>query len=65
MIAYGQREFMRQLVESLGRNEYEVCAAYAEAERDGQVKRAKNATGKSPDEYAAALWRDAGQKGWL
>jgi hypothetical protein len=65
MTAYGQREFMRQLVESLGRDEYRVCEAYAEAERDGQVKRSKNASGKSPDEYATALWRDAEQKGWL
>jgi hypothetical protein len=62
---YGQRAFMRKLVKSLGRDQHEVCAAYAEAERDGQVRRKKNVNGKTPEEYALALWRDGEKKGWL
>jgi hypothetical protein len=62
---FGQRAFMRNLVKSFGRDQYEVCAAYAEAERDGQVRRIKNASGKTPEEYALALWRDGEKKGWL
>jgi hypothetical protein len=63
--AYGQRTFMRNLVKSFGRDQYEVCAAYAEAERDGLVGRKRNASGKTPEEYALALWRDGEKKGWL
>jgi hypothetical protein len=62
---YGQRAFMRNLVNSFGRDQYQVCAAYAEAERGGQVRRIKNASGKTPEEYALALWRDGEKKGWL
>ncbi len=61
----GQRAFMRNLVKSLGFDQYQVCAAYAEAERDGQVRRKRNVNGKTPEEYALALWRDAEKKGWL
>jgi hypothetical protein len=63
--AYGQRAFMRNLVKSFGRDQYQVCAAYAEAERDGLVGRIKNTSGKTPEEYALALWRDGEKKGWL
>lgn len=61
----GQRAFMRNLVKFLGRDQYQVCAAYAEADRDGHVRRIKNASGKTPEEYALALWRDGYIKGWL
>jgi hypothetical protein len=49
----------------LGATSINVCAAYAEAERDGQVRRKRNVNGKTPEEYALALWRDAEKKGWL
>jgi hypothetical protein len=62
---YGQREYMRKLVASMGRNQDAVCAAYAQAERDGLVERAKNITGHRPEDYAIALWRDGDRKGWL
>jgi hypothetical protein len=62
---YGQREYMRKLVASMGRNQDAVCAAYAQAERDGLVERANNITGHSPEDYALALWRDGDRKGWL
>jgi hypothetical protein len=62
---YGQRELMRKLVATIGRNEDAVCAAYADAEADGNVARKSNAHNRTPEEYARALWRDAVKKGWL
>ena len=59
------RECMRKLVTSLERDCETVFAAYAEAEVDGEVLRRSNALNKSPEEYALALWRDGGKKGWL
>lgn len=62
---YGQREYMRRLVASLGRNQNAACAAYADAERKGLVVRAKNTSGITSEQYALALWRDGQRKGWL
>ena len=62
---YGQRELMRKLVAKIGRDEDAVCSAYADAEADGQVLRKSNANGRSPEEYARALWRDAQKKDWI
>lgn len=61
-----QRDYMRKLVASLGPDRQAVCAAYAKAESDGLIPRKSNVSGKSPAEYAAALWNDGtGKKGWL
>jgi hypothetical protein len=62
---FGQREYMRKLVSSLGRNRNAVVAAYAKAERDGIVHRAKNSMDQDPDAYALALWLDGDRKGWF
>ena len=56
---------MRKLVADLGRDKRVVCAAYARSERDGQVKRARDANETTPESYAAALWNDGDRKGWL
>ena len=57
---------MRKLVAELGANRSAVCAAYAQAERDGMVPRKRNSSKHSPDEYAVRLWLDGtGKKGWL
>jgi hypothetical protein len=53
-----QRAMMRQILVELGHNERAACAAYVQAEHDGRVMRLRNESGMSPEEYAAALWRD-------
>jgi hypothetical protein len=60
-----QRDFMRTLIGEIGRNKPAVCAAYAQAERDGRVGRAKDAHDTSPEAYAEALWNDGDRKGWF
>jgi hypothetical protein len=55
---YTQRDMMRTLLTDFGYNENIVCAAYAQAERDGFVQRFRNATGFTPEGYAAVVWRD-------
>ena len=60
-----QRDVMRKLVRELGLNERAVCAAYAQAERDGEAPRAKNRNGWTSEYYASELWRDGVKKGWL
>lgn len=62
---FGQREYMRRLVSSLGPDRDAVVREYANAERDGTVSRKKNAAGHDPEAYAQALWRDGVRKGWL
>lgn len=62
---YGQREYMRLLVQSLGRDREAVCAAYAEAEENGEVVRRSNNHNRTAEEYALALWRDGEKKGWF
>ena len=62
---YGQRQLMRKLVETIGWDEDAVCAAYADAEADGEVIRKSNAYDRTPEEYARALWQDAKKKGWI
>lgn len=67
---YGQREYMRMLFQKFDGNETRVCAAYAQAERDGVVLRKKKTSYKTPEAYASALWydghrNDGKRKPWL
>jgi hypothetical protein len=61
----GQRDKMRELVGTLGRNQAIVCNQYAVAETLGLVPRTSNKYGLTPQQYADALWRDGIRKGWL
>lgn len=53
-----QRDMIRRLLDEYGHNESAVCTAYVRAELGGLVERKRNDSGHTPDEYAAALWRD-------
>jgi hypothetical protein len=54
-----QRDMMREILDQVGHNEQAACALYVQAEQAGRVMRLRNASGMSPSQYAAALWRDA------
>ena len=60
-----QRDFMRNLYKRLGGDRDQVVAAYAAAERSGNVARARNSRGINADEYARRLWNDGVLLGWL
>ena len=60
-----QRDGMRQLVKRLGTNKKSVVAAYAAAERRGEVERARGKNRIDADRYARALWADGVKKGWF
>ncbi|MEQ1938048.1 hypothetical protein ABMA46_07330 [Mesorhizobium sp. CN5-321] len=60
-----QRDYMRELFVQFGSSRDKVCAAYAQAERDGIVSRNRNSNAMCPEDYAAALWEDGIHKGWL
>ena len=60
-----QRDKMRELWQANAGNHEATIRAYAQAERDGIVKRAKNASDLSPEDYAARLLADGIKKGWL
>jgi hypothetical protein len=60
-----QRDMMRELVQRFGEHEDVVVREYARAERAGRVERKRDTYGRSPEDYARALWRDALKKGWL
>jgi hypothetical protein len=53
-----QRDMMRKLLIEHGYKKQAVCAAYANAERDGLVLRSRNASGHTPESYARNMWRD-------
>ena len=63
--AISQRDYMRKLSRDLGGSQIRVCASYAEAERNGFVKRNRNTHDLDPEIYAEALWADGIKKGWL
>lgn len=65
MVTFRQRDYMRKLVADLGVRRDAVCAAYAQAERDGVVLRKRNSSKHTPEDYAARLWLDGTAKGWL
>ncbi len=60
-----QRDVMRNLYRRLGGDLDRVVAAYAAAERSGEVKRASNVHDMDPEEYARRLFADGVAKGWL
>jgi hypothetical protein len=60
-----QREMMRRLIQTHGRNEDVVCRAYAQAEAQGKVERRSNEHNLDPEAYARALWNDGERKGWF
>ena len=49
---------MRKLVRERGPDQVKVCAAYAEAEREGLVRHKSNRNGVTPEKYALSLWYD-------
>ena len=58
-----KRKLGNALAKPFGRGQCEVSTACAEAERDDQARSIWNASGKTPEEYALALWRDGDIKG--
>lgn len=60
-----QRDVMRDLHRRLGGDHDAIVAAYAAAERRGEVPRASNRLGMDADEYARRLLRDGLNRGWL
>lgn len=60
-----QRDVMRNLHRRFGGDHDRIVAAYAAAERSGNVKRASNVRGMEPEEYAERLYQDGIKKGWL
>ena len=60
-----QRDMMRGLYRRVGGDHERVVAAYAAAERSGDVQRASNVRQMTPEEYAERLYQDGVKKGWL
>ena len=60
-----QRDVMRDLYRRLGGDQDRVIAAYAAAERRGDVRRASNVRDMEPEEYARRLYADGVVKGWI
>jgi hypothetical protein len=60
-----QRDVMRDFYRRLGGDHDRVVAAYAAAERRGDVKRASNVRRMAPEEYAGRLYADGAKKGWI
>ena len=60
-----QRTLMRNLARQLDFNRELTCKAFADAEREGKVKRGRNTRNSTPEVYAVALWGDGERKGWL
>jgi hypothetical protein len=65
MQKYGQRQYMFKMFKEYRGDKSQVCAAYAQGERDGIVTRTSKSTDTTPEKYALALWNDGQQKGWL
>ena len=60
-----QREFMLRLFRDYRGNRERTVQAYADAERRGEVSRARNKYDLSAEAYARALLADGLRKGWL
>ena len=62
-----QRDKMRELYARFGDNKDRCVAAYAAAERRGEVVRTSKQSGKTPEAYASGLFNEGLEfrKGWL
>lgn len=60
-----QRDYMRRLYRSIGRDQEKVVDGYAVAERRGDVSRRSNQCGKSAEEYAQPLFAGGARRGWI
>jgi hypothetical protein len=60
-----QRDVMRDIWRRVGPDEDRAVRAYADAERRGEAPRKSNRSGKSAEDYARALLKDARRHGWL
>lgn len=60
-----QRDTMRSLFKALKGNQKATVAAYADAEKRGNVERRSNRHSLSPLKYAKALFQDGIRKGWI
>lgn len=60
-----QRNVMRRLFVECDSDEERVIAAYAHAERSGEVVRSSRSSQLSAEAYARALFKDGLRKGWL
>ena len=60
-----QRDIMRRLYVRFAPDLKRVIREYADAERRGEVARARNTYSLSPEEYARRLLADGEKKGWL
>lgn len=65
MTTVTQRDVMRDLDRRFEGDQDKVVAAYAAAERRGDLRRASNVHGITPEEYARRLYADGVAKGWL
>jgi len=60
-----QRDKMRELYKQNAGDEQRTIAAYAAAERRGEVSRRSNDYGLNAEEYARRLLADGVRKGWI
>jgi hypothetical protein len=60
-----QRDTMRALYRKYGGDRENTVAEYAAAERRGDIRRKRNASGLASIEYARRLFADGEKKGWL
>ncbi|MDQ6771320.1 MAG: hypothetical protein M3Z54_15225 [Gemmatimonadota bacterium] len=60
-----QRDKMRELYQGCAGDFDKTIAAYAAAERRGEVHRRSNDYALNPEEYARRLLADGVRKGWL
>jgi DNA-binding transcriptional MocR family regulator len=54
---------MRELYRKVGPSRETVCAAYAQAERNGLVDRRRNINGVTPEQDASRLFSDVRKRG--
>jgi hypothetical protein len=60
-----QRDKMRELFRRFDGNKVRIVSAYAEAERHGEVERARNSHDLIADDYASRLFADGVRKKWI
>jgi hypothetical protein len=60
-----QRDYMRNLKNKFNNNKDHIINAYAQGERNGDVKRIKDKHNLSPENYAERLYYDGIRKNWL